>query len=258
MVRLTLSISSTPTVSLYHRLGFTSGGGEHPRPSCATEPDALTGNRRTALSEYDLLNMPITDFTDKATQVDKYFRDSEAGFFFDRATGQQVMDIFAIPVDDEGISTLGDLVDFTDLLDDLSVFAFGEAPDSIIKEWGKAYGDGDETAGSRVSELVGIVRDVMPSAGKEWRRKRGSIHGIVDDIRAFPVYSLDSGDLTVLLKLSKFDASPMRLVPVAGTRQNIEVPLTRSDLRRLMAKLQIADRAFEAEEAVDEQLSEEA
>lgn len=189
----------------------------------------------------------LHEFIDK---VDEAIAAGSCALYFD-ATFQVInLELFALDgtrfTEDEWDNVASDV----DSLDQLMVFAFGDAPREFVVEW--ASGVVEEGAVERLADLVDYMRDNMPALAGEWQARRGQLAPSIGDISASVVFEPARGSLVSIVRADAFFSTGVKLSPVGSTRKHFEARMSKADLKRAIYVLQSAVARFERYEEVSE------
>lgn len=186
-----------------------------------------------------VLRMSAEEFTKLLAGLNQAFVADRAAIVWSEEGSAHEVNVF----DDGEIdrTTLSELREFAASVDQLLVFAFSDAPESVVEDWGDEHGDG---LGKIAVERSRALADDAPDLRNEWSIRFDGIGNVLGAVETRMVYSFESSDFRLMLHLGAFQARGVRKVPVAASRQHVEVALSRRELRRLIDLLQSAEASM--------------
>lgn len=177
------------------------------------------------------------DFNAVVRKVEAAFSGGFAAYYYSTSSSSHLIDVFdpqgaeftASEWQRWGAGVAG--------MDQLVIFAFADAPDTVVESWGKEHGD---RLGAVAVARVHQMRDNMSSAAQEWGKRSRSPGNIVGDLTVDVVYNPNLMDAQGLLRVDSFIPSGTRRTPIGSSRHYLTAVVTRNDLKRLIHKLEEA------------------
>lgn len=189
------------------------------------------------MTHQDLFELPPGRFEALLREVEEAFAVNNAAYFYDNTLGFTTIDYFRQPDGGEDDEAWFTAREFASSLDQLLIFAFESAPDSIVKKWGKEHG---QKTSERAVEMVKSVQELMPNARSEWDNRRADFGRILGDAQISVAFSPEHADFRAILRMNSFDPTGLRKVPTASSRQYFDVVLSPAEIQRLISKLESA------------------
>jgi len=195
--------------------------------------DRLHGDESDAHDE--LLKMSDEAFQDRIAALDQAFASQSAAFFFNSQDGSHTIDLFRM--DGTGVSDDDEyqlLRDFARDLDQLVIFAFSDAPDSVAHEWGEVHGEG---LGDMAVHRASVMVDKMPNALRAWEFRQSAPGRILGDLSSVIVFAGSHG-ICAQIRLDSFIPVGPRAIPSGSSRQFLDAMVTKNDIQYLIAQLE--------------------
>lgn len=110
-----------------------------------------------------LLELGETVFRESVDQLEEAFGNGCATFYWSEAAASHKVAVFSWDGCDVPSPSLHT---FASAIDQLVIFAFGAAPDDVIRQWGE---DHVESSGPLAITFAGYLRENAPTAQREWQ-----------------------------------------------------------------------------------------
>jgi hypothetical protein len=209
------------------------------------------------MAQQELVKMPIDDFKRLIANLDDAFANGHGAIFYDSDLAGTSIDLFA------GAGTQFTEAEWTivqdqrQILDQLLVFAFEDAPDYVVAGWAESDEEDvdddndDADLGADLVERVRLMVKGLPHIQSEWVARRHAVTNVIGDFNLRVIFEPETRRSTGLLRVDSFRPTGIRMSPLASTRSHFEVSVTKSDLHRIRAKIDIALEALGSMGVVD-------
>jgi hypothetical protein len=198
----------------------------------------LTEDRST-VGHSTLLSLTDEQFTRLLTALEHAFLHDAAAFYYRQAEGPTLIDLFdrkRAEIDDAEWAWMQPALPY---LDQFLLYAFEEAPASIIRAWADDHGEGfGDTAISRIEAM----RESAPILKREWRRRAQGVGSrTLGDLQARVILDLPSGSFQAVLRIDSFvPGQQTRRQPVSSSQEWLTATVSRGEISRLISILERA------------------